>query len=40
MSFPLPLPEPLRAAVRPGTRVLLGLSGGLDSAMALGRIVL
>lgn len=35
MSYPLPLPEPLRAAVRPGTRVLLGLSGGLDSAMAL-----
>ena len=35
MSFPLPLTEWLRAAARPGTRVLLGLSGGVDSAMAL-----
>ncbi|MBK8166563.1 MAG: tRNA 2-thiouridine(34) synthase MnmA [bacterium] len=35
MSFPLPLPEPLRRALPPGTGVLLGLSGGVDSAVAL-----
>lgn len=34
-SFPLPLPEPLRRALPPGTGVLLGLSGGVDSAVAL-----
>lgn len=35
MTFPLPLPEPLRRALPPGTGVLLGLSGGVDSAVAL-----
>lgn len=34
-TFPLPLPEPLRRALPPGTGVLLGLSGGVDSAVAL-----
>ena len=35
LAFPLPLPEPLRRALPPGTGVLLGLSGGVDSAVAL-----
>ena len=35
MTFPLPLPDPLRRALPPGTGVLLGLSGGVDSAVAL-----
>ena len=35
MSFPLPIPGPLRRALPPGTGVLLGLSGGVDSAVAL-----
>jgi tRNA-specific 2-thiouridylase len=35
VTFPLPLPEPLRRALPPGTGVLLGLSGGVDSAVAL-----
>lgn len=35
MIFPLPIPEPLRRALPPGTGVLLGLSGGVDSAVSL-----
>jgi tRNA-specific 2-thiouridylase len=35
MTFPLPIPEPLRLALPPGTGVLLGISGGVDSAVAL-----
>ncbi len=35
MAFPLPIPEELRRAVKPGARVLLALSGGVDSALAL-----
>ncbi len=35
MSFPLEIPEPLRSALPPGTGVLLGISGGVDSALAL-----
>jgi len=35
MSFPLEIPEPLRLALPPGTGVLLGISGGVDSALAL-----
>ena len=35
MSFPLPIPAPLREAVRPGTGVLVALSGGVDSSVAL-----
>ncbi len=35
MSFPLEIPEPLRQALPPGTGVLLGISGGVDSALAL-----
>ena len=35
MSFPLPLPPDLCRAVPPGTRVLLGVSGGVDSSLAL-----
>ena len=35
MSFPLEIPEPLRKALPPGTGVLLGISGGVDSALAL-----
>lgn len=35
MSFPLEIPEPLRLALKPGTGVLLGISGGVDSALAL-----
>jgi tRNA-specific 2-thiouridylase len=35
MSFPLPIPAPLREAARPGTGVLVALSGGVDSSVAL-----
>ncbi len=35
MPFPLEIPEPLRLALPPGTGVLLGISGGVDSALAL-----
>jgi tRNA-specific 2-thiouridylase len=35
MTFPLPIPEPLRQALRPGDRILLALSGGVDSAVCL-----
>jgi tRNA-uridine 2-sulfurtransferase len=35
MDFPLPIPPALRQAAPPGTRVLLALSGGVDSAVAL-----
>ncbi len=35
MPFPLPIPADLRRAVTPGARVLLALSGGVDSALAL-----
>jgi len=35
MPFPLPIPDDLRRAVTPGARVLLALSGGVDSALAL-----
>jgi len=35
MDFPLPIPPALRQAAPPGTGVLLALSGGVDSAVAL-----
>lgn len=35
MDFPLPVPEELRSRVSPGTGVLLGVSGGVDSSVAL-----
>ncbi len=35
MAFPLEIPQPLRRALPPGTGVLLGVSGGVDSAVAL-----
>jgi tRNA-specific 2-thiouridylase len=35
MAFPLPIPVDLRRAVTPGASVLLALSGGVDSALAL-----
>lgn len=35
MAFPLDIPEPLRRTLTPGTGVLLGISGGVDSAVAL-----
>lgn len=35
MTFPLEIPEPLRRALPPGTGVLLGISGGVDSAVTL-----
>lgn len=35
MTFPLPLPADLRDAVPPGSGVLLGVSGGVDSSLAL-----
>lgn len=35
MTFPLPVPERLRRVLPPGTGVLLGLSGGVDSAVTL-----
>ncbi len=35
MAFPLPVPDELRRRLAPGTEVLLGLSGGVDSAVTL-----
>ncbi len=35
MTFPLPIPDDLRRVLPPGTGVLLGLSGGVDSAVTL-----
>ena len=35
MAFPLPIPAAVRRAVPPGTPVVLGVSGGVDSAVAL-----
>lgn len=35
MPFPLPIPQPLRDAVPPGTAVLVAVSGGVDSAVAM-----
>lgn len=35
MAFPLPVPGELRRALAPGAEVLLGISGGVDSAVAL-----
>jgi tRNA-specific 2-thiouridylase len=35
LTFPLPIPDHLRRALPPGTGVLLGLSGGVDSAVTL-----
>jgi len=35
MTFPLPVPAELEAAVPAGSRVLLGVSGGVDSSLAL-----
>ncbi len=35
MTFPLPIPDPLRRALPPGARILLGISGGVDSAVTL-----
>jgi tRNA-specific 2-thiouridylase len=35
MTFPLPIPDLLRQALPPGTGVLLGISGGVDSAVTL-----
>ena len=35
MTFPLPIPTELRRRLAPGTGVLLGLSGGVDSAVTL-----
>ncbi|MBU1674331.1 tRNA 2-thiouridine(34) synthase MnmA [bacterium] len=35
MTFPLPVPAELEAAAPPGSSVLLGLSGGVDSSLAL-----
>ena len=35
MDFPLTVPADLRAAVPPGSSVLLGVSGGVDSSVAL-----
>ena len=35
MGFPLPVPPAVRAAAPPGTRVLLALSGGVDSSVTL-----
>ncbi|MFH1844737.1 MAG: tRNA 2-thiouridine(34) synthase MnmA [bacterium] len=35
MSFPLPIPSALESVLRPGTTVLMALSGGVDSSVAL-----
>ena len=35
MDFPLPIPDALKDAVPPGSGVLLGVSGGVDSSLAL-----
>ncbi len=35
MNFPLPIPEPVRQLLPSGTGVLLGISGGVDSAFTL-----
>ena len=35
MTFPLRIVDQLRRAITPGATVLLGISGGLDSAMSL-----
>ena len=35
MTFPLPIPDSLRRVLPPGTGVLLGISGGVDSAVTL-----
>ena len=35
MSFPLPVPDELRQVLRPGSGVLLGVSGGVDSSVSL-----
>ncbi len=35
MTFPLPIAQDLRRRLAPGTGVLLGISGGVDSAVAL-----
>ncbi len=35
MTFPLAIPAELRRQLTPGTRVLLGISGGVDSAVTL-----
>ncbi|MBU8870411.1 MAG: tRNA 2-thiouridine(34) synthase MnmA [Gemmatimonadales bacterium] len=39
MTFPLPVPAELRRALLPGTEVLLGISGGVDSAVSLALLV-
>ncbi|MEN8007628.1 MAG: tRNA 2-thiouridine(34) synthase MnmA [Candidatus Krumholzibacteriota bacterium] len=35
MTFPLPIPDSLRRVLPPGTGILLGISGGVDSAVTL-----
>lgn len=35
MTFPLPVPDALRSTLSPGSSVLLGISGGVDSSVAL-----
>jgi tRNA-uridine 2-sulfurtransferase len=35
MTFPLPVPDELRSALKPGSGILLGISGGVDSSVAL-----
>jgi tRNA-specific 2-thiouridylase len=35
VTFPLPVPDALRRRLAPGTTVILGLSGGVDSAVTL-----
>ena len=39
MTFPLPVPAELRRVLSPDTEVLLGISGGVDSAVALALLV-
>ncbi len=39
MAFPLPIPPALRTIARPGASVLMALSGGVDSAVALALLV-